>query len=257
MSQIKMRSRIVQRTVDARDFECYAAREVAIAMALVLSVNIGRPQPTAHSSVPVTGIDKRPVDEPVEVRAPGSKQDGLGSGLVGDAICDRRHHGGDDQAVYAYAREDLDTWAAALGRSLDNGGFGENLTTAELDVTGARIGERWRIGRALILEVTSPRIPCRTFAGWLGERGWVERFTRAGHPGAYLRVLSAGAVQRGDAIDVIDRPSHDVTIGVVFRALTLEPLQLERVLAAGALLAADEPQARRKLEQAQRAAARG
>jgi MOSC domain-containing protein YiiM len=225
-------------------------------MPVVLSVNVGRPQPTEHSSVPVTAIDKRPVDERVEVRAPGSKRDGLGSGLVGDAICDRRHHGGDDQAVYAFAREDLDTWAAALGRQLDNGCFGENLTTAELDVTGARIGERWRIGRALILEVTSPRIPCRTFAGWLGERDWVKRFTRAGRPGAYLRVIEAGTVQRGDAIDVIDRPAHDVTIGVVFRALTREPLLLARVLAVGALPAADRPEALRKLEQAQLTAAR-
>jgi MOSC domain-containing protein YiiM len=224
-------------------------------MSVVLSVNVGRPQPTEHSSVPVTAIDKRPVEGPVEVRAPGSKRDGLGSGLVGDAVCDRRHHGGDDQAVYAYAREDLDAWAATLGRTLDNGCFGENLTTAALDVTGARIGERWRIGRALILEVSSPRIPCRTFAGWLGERAWVKRFTEAGHPGAYLRVIHAGAVQRGDAIDVVDRPAHDVTIGVVFRALTDEPLLLERVLAAGALPVADLPEARRKLEQAQIAAA--
>jgi MOSC domain-containing protein YiiM len=223
-------------------------------MPVVLSVNIGHPQPTEHSSVPVTAIDKRPVHGRVEVRRPGSKRDGLGSGLVGDAICDRRHHGGDDQAVYAFAREDLDTWASELGRPLDNGCFGENLTTAELDVTGARIGERWRIGGALILEVSSPRIPCRTFAGWLGERDWVKRFTRAGRPGAYLRVVEAGAVQRGDAIEVIERPAHDVTIGVVFRALTGEPLLLERVLAAGALPADDQEKARRKLEQARLAA---
>jgi len=226
-------------------------------MPFVLSVNLGRPQPTAHSSEPVTAIDKRPVDGCVEVRAPGSRRDGLGSGLVGDAICDRRYHGGDDQAVYAYAREDLDMWAAALKRPLDNGCFGENLTTSELDVTDARIGERWRIGRALLLEVSLPRIPCRTFAGWLGERGWVKRFTRTGRPGAYLRVVEPGTVQRGDVIDVIDRPAHDITIGVVFRALTREPLLLERVFAAGALPAAQQPDAQRKLEQAQRTAVRG
>lgn len=224
-------------------------------MPVVLSVNIGRAQRTEHSSVRVTAIDKRPVDGPVEVRAPGAKRGGLGSGLVGDMICDRRHHGGDDQAVYAYAREDLDVWAAALGRPLASGCFGENLTTAELDVTGARIGERWRVGRALVLEVSCPRIPCRTFAGWLGKHGWIKRFTRAARPGAYLRVLEPGAVQRGDAIDVIDRPAHDITIGVVFRALTHEPLLLERVLAVGALPAADQPDAMRKLERARQAAA--
>src|SRR5262245_60829878 len=220
-------------------------------MPVVLSVNLGRAQPTEHSTVNVTAIDKRPVEGPVEVRAPGSKRGGLGSGIVGDAICDRRYHGGDDQAVYAYAREDLDVWAEALGRPLASGCFGENLTTAELDVTCARIGERWRIGRALVLEVSLPRVPCRTFAGWLGEHGWIRRFTRAVRPGAYLRVIAPGAVQRGDAIDVVDRPAHDVTIGIVFRALTREPLLLERVLAVGALPAADQLEARRRLDRAQ------
>ena len=172
---------------------------------MVLSVNIGRAQVAECSSIGVTGIDKRPVTGPIEVRAPGAKRDGLGSGLVGDAVCDRRHHGGDDQAVYVYAREDLDTWATALGRPLDNGCFGENLTTAQLDVTEALIGERWRIGDALLLEVSSPRIPCRTFAGWLAEHGWIRRFTRAARPGAYLRVIAPGSVRQGDGIDVAHR----------------------------------------------------
>jgi MOSC domain-containing protein YiiM len=225
-------------------------------MATVVSVNLGRAQPTEHSDIGVTGIDKQPVTGPIEVRAPGSKRDGLGSGLIGDAICDRRHHGGDDQAVYAYAREDLDTWAAALDRPLGNGCFGENLTTAQLDVTAALIGERWRIGDALVLEVSCPRIPCRTFAGWLAEHGWIRRFTRAVQPGAYLRVVEPGPVTRGDAVEVVDRPAHDVTIGVVFRALTREPLLLESVLAAGALPAADQPSAQHRLARARDTAAR-
>jgi MOSC domain-containing protein YiiM len=225
-------------------------------MATVLSVNLGRAQPTAHSSVRVTAIDKRPVDGPIDVRAPGAKRGGLGSGLVGDDVCDHRYHGGDDQAVYAFAREDLDRWAEVLGRPLGNGCFGENLTTTGLDVTGARIGERWRIGPGLVLEVSSPRIPCRTFAGWLGAHGWIKRFTQAARPGAYLRVVEPGRVQRGDAIDIVDRPQHEVTIGVVFRALTREPLLLEAVLAAGALPEADRADAQRKLEQARQAAAR-
>ncbi|HEX7836199.1 MAG TPA: MOSC domain-containing protein, partial [Kofleriaceae bacterium] len=104
-------------------------------MATVLSVNVGQAQPSEHSSIRVTGIDKRPVTNAVAVRAPGSKRDGLGSGLVGDMICDRRYHGGDDQAVYAYAREDLDRWAGELGRPLASGAFGENLTTTGLDIT--------------------------------------------------------------------------------------------------------------------------
>jgi MOSC domain-containing protein YiiM len=228
----------------------------AACVATVLSVNVGQAQATRHSSVGVTGIDKRPVQNAVDVRAPGARRDGLGSGLVGDAICDRRHHGGDDQAVYAYAREDLDTWAAAVGRSLDNGCFGENLTTAQLDLTAALIGERWRVGDALVLEVSCPRIPCRTFANWLGEHGWIRTFTRAVRPGAYLRVIEPGSVQRGDSIAVVRRPDHDVTIGLVFRALTREPLLLERVLAADALPDGGKPAARHRLDQALRAAPR-
>lgn len=199
----------------------------------LLSVNVGRAEPTEHSDVGVTGIDKRPVDGPVEVRAPGPE---LGrSGLVGDHVCDYRHHGGDDQAVYAYAREDLDAWEQELGRPLAGGAFGENLTTAGLDVTGALVGERWRIGDAL-LEVCSVRIPCRTFAGWLQERAWVKRFTDRGICGAYLRVLEPGSVRAGDRVAVEDRPDHGVTVGLTFRALTVEPELLPRLLAADALV---------------------
>lgn len=136
-------------------------------MAVVASINVGRARHLDGAGI--TGIDKRPVAEPVEVRAPGPKHGGLGSGLVGDVVYDQRHHGGDDQAVYAYAREDLDWWSAELGRDLTNGCFGENLTTSGLEVTGARIGERWRIGSEVVLEVSVPRIPCSTFTTWLGS----------------------------------------------------------------------------------------
>lgn len=164
--------------------------------------------------------------------APGPKGVG-GSGLAGDAVADRHHHGGADQAVYAYAREDLDAWEGELGRALGNGAFGENLTVGGLDVTGARIGERWRVGRDVVLEVADPRIPCRTFAAWLGERGWERRFTLRGAPGAYLRVVEEGEVRAGDAIVVCESPPHDVTISLMFRALTREPRLLPALLAAG------------------------
>jgi MOSC domain-containing protein YiiM len=181
-----------------------------------------------------TGIDKRPVTEPVEVRAPGPKGVG-GSGLAGDRVHSLKHHGGDDQAVYAYAREDLDRWAAELGRPLTDGMFGENLTTSGIDVTNALIGERWLIGGLLMLEVAVPRIPCRDFATWLGERGWVKTFTQRALPGAYLRVITPGSVTAGDSVDIVDRPGHDVTIGLAFRALTTESDLLPRLLAADAL----------------------
>jgi MOSC domain-containing protein YiiM len=128
-------------------------------MRRVESVNVAVSRPNPHKTADATGIDKRPVDDAVEVRDPGPKHGGLGSGVVGDYIGDTQNHGGSDQALYAFAREDLDRWEQRLGRTLTNGFFGENLTTSGLDVTGARLGEQWRIGDAVVLQVTSPRIP--------------------------------------------------------------------------------------------------
>ncbi|WP_069814551.1 MOSC domain-containing protein [Streptomyces sp. TP-A0874] len=211
----------------------------------LLSVNLGRPRAEAYTSARVTGIDKRPVDAPVAVSAPGARGVG-GSGLAGDTVGDLRHHGGDDQAVYAYAREDLDHWEVELGRPLPGGVFGENLTTRGLDVNGALIGERWRVGPELLLEVSTARIPCRTFAGWLGERGWVRRFTRAARPGAYLRVVQPGTIRAGDTVEVVHRPDHGVSVSLCFRALTLEPESLPRILAAGDALPAQEREIARR-----------
>ncbi len=209
----------------------------------LLSVNVATPRRVPFTDAPgqLTGIDKRPVEGPVALAAPGPKGVGA-SGLAGDTIGDLRHHGGDDQAVYAFAREDLDGWGGELGRELAGGAFGENLTTRGLDVNGALVGERWRIGPDVVLEVNSARIPCRTFAGWLDERGWVKRFTEKAEPGAYLRVIEPGEVRGGDEIRIEHRPDHEVTVGFLFRALTLSPELLPRVLAAGDAL---HPEARR------------
>jgi MOSC domain-containing protein YiiM len=207
---------------------------------LVETVNVGRAAINpSKPKVGVTGIGKQPTDAPVEVRAPGPKQvGGRGSGLVGDFIGDRRHHGGDLQAVYAYQREDLDRWAAVLGRDLPNGSFGENLTTSGIDLAEVLVGERWLVGTgedeasSVVLEVSVPRIPCATFASRLGERGWVKRFTADGRSGTYLRVVRAGTVRSGDPITVVFTPDHDVTVGTVFRATTLRRDLLPQLLAA-------------------------
>jgi MOSC domain-containing protein YiiM len=200
-------------------------------MPSVLTVNLARPRRNPDKETAITGIDKLPTDEAVAVRSPGPMHGGVGSGLVADVIGNQQVHGGDDQAVYAYAREDLDDWQAQLGRTLVNGNFGENLTTSGVDVTGARIGERWHVGSdGLVLEVTSPRIPCRTFAAFLELSGWIKTFTEAAIPGAYLRVITPGTVRAGDRVVVSDRPDHDVTVGVVFRAITREPDLLSALL---------------------------
>jgi MOSC domain-containing protein YiiM len=211
----------------------------------LLSVNVGRPRANPWKPVALTGIDKRPVSGPVMVAAPGPKGSGA-VGLAGDRVYDVRHHGGNDQAVYAYAREDLDGWQAELGPRLHNGAFGENLTTEGVDVNGALIGERWRLGPEVILEVCCPRIPCGTFQGWLGRSGWIKRFTEAARPGAYLRVIQPGQILVGDPIAIEHRPDHDVTVAMTFRALTTEPDLLPRLAAADAMPADIKDLARRR-----------
>ncbi|MFF3442607.1 MOSC domain-containing protein [Streptosporangium sp. NPDC002721] len=211
----------------------------------LLSVNIGHPRPNPWKGLPSTGIDKRPVDGPVAVTDPGPKGTGA-VGLAGDRAHDVKHHGGSDQAVLAHAREDLDEWESELGRPLANGLFGENLTTLGVDVNGALIGERWRIGPDVVLEVSCARLPCATFEGRLERDGWIKQFTRAARPGAYLRVIEPGEIRAADPIVIVHRPAHDVTVELFFRAMTLEPQLLPRLLAADALPEESRERVRRR-----------
>lgn len=190
--------------------------------ASILSVNVGRVQVAPGSLLGRTGHGKRAVAGRVHAHA---------LGLDGDEVADVTHHGGIDQAVYAYQREDLDRWENELDRELAPGMFGENLTTVGLDLAFAVIGERWRVGE-VTFEVSAPRTPCRTFQNHLGEPQWVRRFTVDGRPGAYLRVLTEGTVGAGDPIEVLDRPDHGVTIEQVLRAMLTDRAQLPGLLAA-------------------------
>jgi MOSC domain-containing protein YiiM len=171
---------------------------------LIAPCVVARLHPDA-GTVGTTAIDKQPVGGPVKVGK---------LGLYADVQADRKHHGGEEQAVYAYAAEDADWWAEQLGRDIPPGLFGENLRVAGLEVSNARVGERWKIGEKVVLEVTSPRTPCMTFARWMGEEdnGWVRRFSDARRLGAYLRVVSTGSVQAGDAIEVVPAPDGAPTI---------------------------------------------
>ncbi len=205
-----------------------AAGSVERVLARIAAVNVVKALvPDLRGDLDETAIDKRPVAERVAVRAPGP----AGVGLAGDQVVDTRHHGGRDQAVYAYAAEDRDWWAAELGRDLAPGSFGQNLDTEGVDVTGAVIGERWQVGDdGLVLEVTSPRIPCATFQGFMNEPRWVKRFTDHGAPGAYLRVVGEGTVGAGDSVTVTDRPPHGVTVGDVFLIRRVATPRLQRLL---------------------------
>jgi MOSC domain-containing protein YiiM len=196
-------------------------------MARLLSVNVGRPQPVGlHRGHTVqSAIAKVAVEGRVRVE---------GVNLAGDDQADRRVHGGPDKAVYAYAREDTAWWERELGRELGPGAFGENLTVEGVAVSGALIGERWRLG-TVELEVCQPRFPCFKLGLRFDEPQMLKRFTRAERPGAYLRIVREGEIGAGDAIEVTYRPDHGVTIALVARAVSIEPALLEFAAAAPAL----------------------
>jgi len=196
--------------------------------ARVVSVNaVHALVPDTRGDLDATAIDKRPVRGRVQVR-PAEVE---GVGVEGDRVVDVGNHGGPDQAVYAYAVEDRDWWSRELGRDLAPGSFGQNIDTEGLEVTGAVIGERWSVGPdGLVLEVTCPRVPCRTFQGWMGEPHWVKRFTEHGAPGAYLRVVHEGRLAAGDEVTVTRRPDHGVTVGDVFLVRRTDAARLQRML---------------------------
>jgi MOSC domain-containing protein YiiM len=174
-------------------------------------VNVGRPREILVGGKTVrTSIWKDAVEGRIPVR---------GVNLAGDDQSDRRVHGGDRKAVYAYAREDLDWWGARLGQRLVNGNFGENLTTQGIDVTGARVGEQWRIGTAL-LEVTQPRLPCFKLEARMDRPGFIDEFIDGGRPGAYLRIVEEGELGAGDAVQVVARPDDAPSMADVMRAKT-------------------------------------
>lgn len=195
----------------------------------VRSVHVGLPVDAEWAGrLRRTAIDKHAVEGPVSVQP---------LGIAGDQVADTEAHGGTYQAVYAFAREDLDWWETQLNRPIPDGWFGENLTTAGIDVNEAIVGEHWQIGTT-ILEVASVRIPCRVFENWLQQTGydshhWIKRFTQQARPGPYLRVVWPGTLRAGDELAVVHTPGHQVTVSTMFRALTTERRLLPQLLDIG------------------------
>jgi MOSC domain-containing protein YiiM len=186
----------------------------------LLSVNVGRPKQIAvrRGRALMSSIGKQPVEGRVRVE---------GVNVAGDQQADLRVHGGPDKAVYAYAREDAAWWEKELDRTLPPGMFGENLTTEGVDVSGAVIGERWRIG-SVVLEVAQPRLPCAKLGTRFGDLAMVKRFGEASRPGAYLRIVSEGELGAGDEIEVLSRPEHGITAAFVADAILLDETLRER-----------------------------
>jgi MOSC domain-containing protein YiiM len=198
-----------------------------VSAAEVVSVNVGMPRTVMREGWAVTtAIWKRPVTGRVAVR---------GINVDGDEQADRSVHGGVDKAVYAYAREDYEWWGAELGiETLDAGTFGENLTVAGSDLNAAEVGERWRVGSAL-LEVSEPRFPCFKLGIRMGDPKFLKRFAAARRPGTYLRIIEEGELGAGDRIQMAHRPGHGVTIGLFAEAFLGDRRRLVELLAADAL----------------------
>jgi MOSC domain-containing protein YiiM len=210
-------------------------------MAKLLSVNVGRPRPFDYDGHQVeSAIWKLPVAGRVMAR---------GVNLDGDAQADRKVHGGADKAIYAYAIEDYRWWEDVLGRQLVPGEFGENLTTEGLDVTGALVGERWRIGHAE-LEVSEPRVPCWRLGARMQDKGFPRAFTKARRPGTYLRIVTEGDLGAGDTIQIAHRPDHDVSIGDIFRIFTHDRDEAPRLLAVPLLSESWKAWATRHMDEA-------
>jgi MOSC domain-containing protein YiiM len=191
--------------------------------ASVVSVNVGRPRAVELEGRTITtAIWQEPVAGRVQV---------LGVNVAGDDQADRSVHGGPDKAVYAYAREDINWWEGELGRRLEHGTFGENLTVRGLDVTNSLVGDRWRIGTTL-LEVSQPRLPCFKLGLRMGDPLFVKRFAAALRPGAYLRIVEEGEVAAGDPVEVVHRPAHAITVELVARAYLRDHELATRLLEA-------------------------
>ncbi len=174
----------------------------------LLSVNVGTPREIEWlGRREKTSIWKAPIDGRVPVR---------GVNVAGDDQANREVHGGPDKAVYAYAREDTDWWERELGRGLEHGSFGENLTVAGIDVTGAVVGERWEVG-STVFEVAQPRIPCWKLGARMEDPSFPVHFAAAGRPGALAGHVAEGEIGAGDEILVGERPEHGLTVGDVAR----------------------------------------
>lgn len=194
---------------------------------MLLSVNAGQPQAILWNGREfTTSIVKRPITGRAAVR---------GVNVAGDDQADRSVHGGPTKALYAYADEDYAFWRDALALDLAPGHFGDNLTTRGIDVNGALLGERWRVG-ATLLEVSEPRIPCFKLGWRMQDAAFPKRFAKELRPGAYLRIIEEGEIGAGDAMTIASRPSeHDVTVREIARIRLFAQKDRARLLAVPTL----------------------
>jgi MOSC domain-containing protein YiiM len=205
----------------------------------VESIQVGLPRRVDHDGgTESTAIFKHAVDGPVR----------LGTlGFAGDGQADAAHHGGPDQAAYAYPREHYAHWAARLPDRIDEPGlFGENLTTRGLLESDVHFGDVFTLGGARV-QVTTPRVPCFKLGIRTGDPGIVAPFLDSGRLGFYLRVLEEGDVAPGDPIERVVVDPHRLTMAALIAGLFApdpKPAELERILAIPTL----HPKHRARLE---------
>jgi MOSC domain-containing protein YiiM len=209
----------------------------------VVSVNVGEVRPIQHGKPSgKTGIFKLPTTSPVLVSP---------LGLDGDAIVDTKNHGGLDQAVYVFTQPDYLWWSAHIGRSLEPGTFGENLTLSHLESATLRVGDRLRVGE-ILLEITAPRIPCVTIAARMEDRHFVKKFRQAEKPGVYCRVIEMGYVKLDDPVELVSYSGPKLTMLEMFRFFYRKQLTRDELLR---LLAVPIPEKERPQYEAMLAAA--
>ena len=164
-----------------------------------------------------TGIFKHAVNGPVMVDA---------EGIVSDAVCNRKHHGGPDQAIYVMGSVDLDFWSSTLGFTVEPGFFGENLVLDGVDSAKLHVGDRFT-ANDIVLEVTAARIPCATLSARIGDPNFAPRFRRAGQPGFYCRVLKGGMLAAGE--EVMLEPYQGTKLPIPTILQRFRPMQLNEV----------------------------
>ena len=159
----------------------------------IISVNVGQPSKLMSRGREVTtGIRKSPVSDPVYVS---------NVGITGDRVLNAKHHGGPDQAVYGYRIEDYRWWTKELGYPVERCAFGENLTFEGLGSAALPIGSRLHFEQ-VVLEVTSPRIPCQTLNAVMQNNQFSKLFAREARSGFYFRVINEGELSAGENFEL-------------------------------------------------------
>ena len=187
----------------------------------VISINVGIPTEFEYKGRKAkSAIWKNPVNGKVFAR---------GINLEGDDQADREAHGGYDKAVYVYASEDLTWWGNEIGREIKPGELGENLTLKGISVNEALIGELWKVGE-VTLEVSEPRIPCWRLGVRMNDKTFPRKFTKALRPGAYLRIVQEGSLEKGNSVEVLEKPDHALSVRDVFEIYTQTHANANRIL---------------------------